>query len=78
MRRDCSTGSIAFGMRRFLTPDANRLILRHFHLGSQILRFIADNATPGFRPELEPMAPRRPRTCATMSSSSTTSTSSTT
>src|SRR4051794_37917331 len=28
--------SIAFGMRRFLTPDANRLILRHFHLGAQI------------------------------------------
>lgn len=51
--------SIAFGMKHFLTPDANRLILRHFHLGSQILRFIADNATPGFRPELAPMDPRR-------------------
>lgn len=51
--------SIAFGMRHFLTRDANTLILRHFHLGSQILRFIADNATPGFRPELEPMQPRR-------------------
>jgi hypothetical protein len=48
-------------MRHFLTPDANRLILRHFHLGGQVLRFIADNATPGFRPELEP---RRPRTIA--------------
>lgn len=51
--------SIAFGMKHFLTPDANLLILRHFHLGAQILRFIADNATPGFRPDLEPMAPRR-------------------
>jgi len=51
---------IAFGMRRFVTPEANRMILRHFHLGAQILRFIADNATPGFRPTLEPMAPRRP------------------
>ncbi len=50
--------SIAFGMKHFLTPDANRLILRHFHLGAQILRFIADNATPGFRPQLEPMHPR--------------------
>ena len=49
---------IAQGMKRFLTPDANWLILRHFHLGSQILRFIADNATPGYRPALEPMAPR--------------------
>lgn len=50
--------SIAFGMRHFLTPDANRLILRHFHLGAQILRFISDNATPGFHPALEPMTPR--------------------
>ncbi len=50
--------SIAFGMRHFLTPDANRLILRHFHLGAQILRFISDNATPGFHPSLEPMTPR--------------------
>lgn len=49
---------IAFGMERFLSPDANWLILRHFHLGAQILRFIADNATPGFRPKLEPMEPR--------------------
>ena len=51
--------SIAFGMRHFLTPDANRLILRHFHLGAQILRFISDNATPGFHPALAPMRPRR-------------------
>jgi hypothetical protein len=51
--------TIAFGMRHFLTPDANRLILRHFHLGAEILRFIADNATPGFMPELKPMRPRR-------------------
>jgi len=49
---------IAWGMRRFLTPEANMLILRHFHLGSEILGFIADNATPGFRPALEPMRPR--------------------
>jgi hypothetical protein len=51
--------SIAFGMRHFLTADANRLILRHFHLGAQILRFISDNATPGFHPALAPMRPRR-------------------
>lgn len=50
--------SIAFGMKYFLTPDANMLILRHFHLGAQILRFISDNATPGFHPKLEPMTPR--------------------
>lgn len=48
---------IAFGMKRFLSAEANYLILRHFHLGGQILRFIAQNATPGFRPELEAMEP---------------------
>lgn len=50
--------SIAFGMKYFLTPDANMLILRHFHLGAQVLRFISDNATPGFHPKLQPMTPR--------------------
>lgn len=49
---------IAWGMKRLLTPEATVLILRHFHLGSQVLRFIADNATPGFRPALEPMQPQ--------------------
>lgn len=48
---------MAWGMTRFVRPDANVLILRHFHLGSQILRFIADNAVPGFRAKLEPMTP---------------------
>lgn len=51
--------SIAVGMKHFLSPEANWLILRHFHLGSQILCFIADNVTPGYRPQLEPMRPRR-------------------
>jgi hypothetical protein len=50
--------AIAFGMRHCLKPEANLLILRHFHLGGEILRFIADNATPGFRPVLTPMQPR--------------------
>ena len=50
---------IAFGMKHFLTPDANLLILRHFHLGNQVLRFIADNATPGFMPALDPMRPHK-------------------
>ena len=49
---------MAWGMERFVRPEANLLILRHFHLGAEILAFIADNATPGFRPALEPMRPR--------------------
>jgi hypothetical protein len=50
---------MAWGMAAFVRPEANRLILRHFHLGAEILAFIADNATPGFRPALERMRPRR-------------------
>ncbi len=35
---------LAEGMKRFLSREANWLILRHFHLGSQILAFVAANA----------------------------------
>jgi hypothetical protein len=35
---------LEWGMKRFLSPQANLLIMRHFHLGSEILHFIADNA----------------------------------
>lgn len=36
--------TIARGLAGFARPDANRLVLRHFHLGSDILRFLADNS----------------------------------
>lgn len=32
-----------FGMKYFITPEANYVILRHFVLGSEVLRFIKDN-----------------------------------
>lgn len=35
---------LAWGMENFIRPEANWLILRHFHLGSQVLEFIARNA----------------------------------
>lgn len=35
---------LAWGLKNFLRPEANWLILRHFHLGSQTLSFIAANA----------------------------------
>lgn len=35
---------LAWGMENFISPEANWLILRHFHLGSQVLGFIASNA----------------------------------
>ncbi len=35
--------SIVWGMKNFVSRDANYLILRHFHVGTQTLRFISDN-----------------------------------
>jgi hypothetical protein len=35
---------LAWGMENFLRPEANWLILRHFHLGSQVLEFIGRNS----------------------------------
>ena len=36
--------TLAFSMNKFVSPEANWLIMRHFHLGSQILSFIGANA----------------------------------
>ena len=48
--------TLAFSMRKFVSPEANWLIMRHFHLGSQILSFIGANApTPVATNPLEPM-----------------------
>jgi hypothetical protein len=37
---------IHWGLRHFATPDTNLLIMRHFHIGSEILAFIKANAGP--------------------------------
>jgi hypothetical protein len=34
---------LAWGLRNFVSPDANLLIFRHFHVGSEILQFVAAN-----------------------------------
>lgn len=34
---------ITWGLRTFAAPEANRLILRHFHIGTELLNFIKDN-----------------------------------
>jgi len=34
---------LAWGLKRFVSPDANLLIFRHFHVGSEILQFISKN-----------------------------------
>lgn len=37
---------IVWGLKTFASPDANRLILRHFHIGTELLAFIKANAGP--------------------------------
>lgn len=34
---------LAWGLKRFVSPNANLLIFRHFHIGTEILQFIAGN-----------------------------------
>jgi hypothetical protein len=48
---------IYWGLRSFVRPDANYLILRHFHIGSEILQFVATNV-PGVEIPLNPLRPR--------------------
>lgn len=48
------------GLGAFVRPDANYLILRHFHIGTDILEFVATNV-PGVD---VPLSPLRPRTLA--------------
>ena len=47
--------TIVWGLKNFVSPEANTFILRHFTLGSEIQRFILDNL-PGIEiPELHYM-----------------------
>ena len=48
---------LSWGMRNFVSPDANLLIFRHFHVGSEVLQFIAGNI-PGITLETEPLKPK--------------------
>ena len=46
---------LVWGLKRFVSPEANWLILRHFHLGSQVLAFIGRNSpAPVATSPLEP------------------------
>jgi hypothetical protein len=48
---------ICWGLKNFVSPEANFLILRHFHVGSEILAFIASNI-PGVEVQTDPIRPR--------------------
>lgn len=45
-----------WGMKTFVGPSANYMILRHFYLGSEVLQFIRDNV-PGVHIEMNPLKP---------------------
>jgi hypothetical protein len=45
-------------LRTFVAPESNFLILRHFHIGSEVLAFLAANVR-GVDVELSPLRPRR-------------------
>jgi hypothetical protein len=47
---------LAWGLHVFVRPEANWLLLRHFHIGSEILDFIARNV-PGTTVPLNPLRP---------------------
>ncbi|RNF86266.1 DUF6999 family protein [Montanilutibacter psychrotolerans] len=48
---------LAWGMQNFIRPEANWLILRHFHVGSQVLAFIGANSPAPV--ETSPLTPQR-------------------
>lgn len=48
---------LAWGLKRFVSPDANLLIFRHFHIGSEILQFVAGNIE-GIELKTSPLKPK--------------------
>lgn len=47
---------LAWGLKNFVSPDANLLIFRHFHVGSEILTFISKNVE-GIEVPTSPLVP---------------------
>lgn len=50
--------TLVWGMKNFLSKEANFLILRHFNIGNQILRFLNDNLAEGSLPS-DPLLPMK-------------------
>jgi hypothetical protein len=49
---------IYVGLKYFVTPEANFIILRHFHIGSELLAFVSSNS-PGIEIKLNPLRPEK-------------------
>ena len=45
------------GMKYWISPEANYLILRHFYLGSEVLKFIKDNVKGSEEIPMNPLKP---------------------
>jgi len=48
---------LSWGLKYFVSPNANLLIFRHFHVGSEILQFISKNID-GIEIETDPLKPK--------------------
>lgn len=48
---------IHWGLKTWVSPEANFLILRHFHIGSEVLAFIAGNTAAATKMILNPLKP---------------------
>lgn len=48
---------LSWGLKNFVSPEANLLIFRHFHVGSEILEFIAGNIQ-GVAVQTSPLKPK--------------------
>lgn len=51
--------TIHWGLRTFATPEANRVILRHFHVGSELTAFVRENSGVADRVTKWPLTPTR-------------------
>lgn len=49
---------IHWGLKTFVTPEANALVLRHFHVGTEVLDFLQANAGP-VEIDIPPLRPTR-------------------
>ena len=50
--------SIAWGLANFASPQANTLIMRHFHIGTELLGFIRANAGGEIKIDTVPLRPK--------------------
>lgn len=51
--------TIHWGLRTFATPEANRVILRHFHVGTELTAFVRKNSGVADKVTRRPMRPTR-------------------